>query len=168
MQLADARVSERPLFSSGTDGSNPVPSSGESGANSVRTSVATILERATAADSLAVQPGEHRTSLKDQRLVARGREKAGNQHIGIDDRPDHFTPPGVTRSGLRRFSAISASMSAAVRVSSPRRLAPLQAFCSQSGGGAAVRTKSCTLMMTTGGLAASVDDALPDVPPGMV
>jgi hypothetical protein len=31
---------------------------------------------------------------KDQRLVARGREKAGNQHIGIDDRPDHFTPPG--------------------------------------------------------------------------
>ena len=105
---------------------------------------------------------------KDQRLVARGREKAGNQHIGIDDRPDHFTPPGVTRSGLRRFSAISASMSAAVRVSSPRRLAPLQAFCSQSGGGAAVRTKSCTLMMTTGGLAASVDDALPDVPPGMV
>ena len=35
---------------------------------------------------------------KDQRLVARGREKAGNQHIGIDDRPDHFTPPGVTGS----------------------------------------------------------------------
>jgi hypothetical protein len=41
------------------------PSSGESGANSVRTSVATILESATAADSLAVQPGEHRTSLRE-------------------------------------------------------------------------------------------------------
>ena len=44
---------------------NPLPSSGESGANSVRTSVATILESATAADSLAVQPGEHRTSLRE-------------------------------------------------------------------------------------------------------
>jgi hypothetical protein len=31
------------------------------------------------------------------------------------------------------------------------RLAPLQAFSSQSGGGAAVRMKSRTLMMTTAG-----------------
>src|ERR1700730_11757119 len=49
----------------GTTSSNPISSSGESGANSVRTSVATILESATAADSLAVQPGEHRTSLRE-------------------------------------------------------------------------------------------------------
>src|SRR3984893_898468 len=49
----------------GTTSSNPSSSSGESGANSVRTSVATILESATAADSLAVQPGEHRTSLRE-------------------------------------------------------------------------------------------------------
>jgi hypothetical protein len=59
------RVTERPVFLQGTEGWNPVSSSGESGANSVRTSVATILESATAADSLAVQPGEHRTSLRE-------------------------------------------------------------------------------------------------------
>jgi hypothetical protein len=29
-----------------------------------------------------------------QRLVARGREKAAYDNIGIDDRPDHFTPQG--------------------------------------------------------------------------
>jgi hypothetical protein len=61
-----------------------------------------------------------RDGEQDQRLVAREREKAGNQHIGIDDRPDHFTSPGVTGSGLRRFAAISASMSAGVRVSTLR------------------------------------------------
>ena len=33
---------------------------------------------------------------QDQRLVAGGRKKAGDQHIGIDHRPDHLTPPGVT------------------------------------------------------------------------
>ena len=85
-------------------------------------------------------------------------EEAGDQHIGIDDRPDHFTPPGVTGSCLRRCAVISASISAGVKVSSPRRLAPLQAFSSQSGGGAAVRMKSCTLMMTTAGSTAAVDD----------
>jgi hypothetical protein len=37
---------------------------------------------------------------------------------------------------------ISASISARVSVSSPRRFAPAQAFSSQSGGGAAVRVKS--------------------------
>jgi hypothetical protein len=54
-----------PLRTLASEWLNPVPSSGESGANSVRTPVATILESATAADSLAVQPGEHRTSLRE-------------------------------------------------------------------------------------------------------
>ncbi len=66
-------------------------------------------------------------------------------------RADHFTPSGVTGSCVRRCEVISASVSADVKVSSPRRLAPLQAFSSQSGGGAAVRMKSCTLMITTAG-----------------
>jgi hypothetical protein len=45
--------------------------------------------------------------------------------------------------GLRRLCAMQ-------KLGSPRLLAPVQAFCSQSdGGAAAVWMKSCTLMMTT-------------------
>lgn len=54
----------------------------------------------------------------------------------MGDRADHFTPSGVSGSCVRRCEVISASVSADVKVSSPRRLAPLQAFSSQSGGGA--------------------------------
>lgn len=38
---------------------------------------------------------------QDQRLVACGREKTRDQHIGIDDRPDHDAPPAAG-SFLRR------------------------------------------------------------------
>jgi hypothetical protein len=48
-------------------------------------------------------------------------------------------PVGVTGSGLCRCAMISASISAGTSVSIPRRLAPVQAFCNQSGGGAVVR-----------------------------
>jgi hypothetical protein len=48
-------------------------------------------------------------------------------------------------------SRIAASISVGVSLSSPRCFAPVEAFSSQSGGGAAVRIKSCTLMMTTAG-----------------
>src|SRR5271166_1473649 len=86
----------------------------------------------------------------DQRFVARRRKKARDQYIGIDNRPDHLIP-GAAESFLRRCAAISALISSGVSASRPRRLAPVQAFCNQSGGGAAVRIKSCTLMITTAG-----------------
>jgi hypothetical protein len=57
-----------------------------------------------------------------------------------------------------RCAAISALISSGVTASSPRRLAPAQAFVSQSGGGAAVRMKSCTLMIDDGRFTAPVDD----------
>jgi hypothetical protein len=38
---------------------------------------------------------------QDQRLVTCGREESGNQHIGVDNRPDHDAPPGAG-SFLRR------------------------------------------------------------------
>src|SRR5205807_2551120 len=47
-----------------------------------------------------------------------------------------------------------------VSVSRPRRLAPAQAFTSQSGSGAAVPMKSCTLHDDDGRLAAPVDGEL--------
>ena len=38
---------------------------------------------------------------EDKRFISPGREKAGNQHIGVDNRPDHDGPTGP-RSLLRR------------------------------------------------------------------
>ena len=50
----------------------------------------------------------------DQRLVARRREKAGDQHIGVDHRPDHLTPGATGSFLLRRCAVISASISSGV------------------------------------------------------
>ena len=77
--------------------------------------------------------------------------------VRIDDRPDHLIPPGVMGSCLCRCAVISASMSGAVSVSSSRRLAPLHAFCSQSGGVAAIR-KFLHAHDDNGGFAATVDN----------
>jgi hypothetical protein len=94
----------------------------------------------------------------DQRLVAGRREKAGDQYVGINNRPDHLASRPADFSS-RRCSAISALISSGVIASSPRRLAPAQAFVSQSGGGAAVRMKSCTHAHDDdGGFTAPVDD----------
>jgi hypothetical protein len=86
----------------------------------------------------------------DQRLVSGRRKNAGDQHVGIDNCPDHFALRPVDSFSCR-CAAISALISSGVNASSPRRLAPAHAFVSQSGSGAAVRMKSCTLMMTTTG-----------------
>ncbi len=52
----------------------------------------------------------------------------------------HFARTKATGSLLRRrFAAALELIGALASVSTPRRLAPLRAFCSQSGGGAAVR-----------------------------
>jgi hypothetical protein len=86
----------------------------------------------------------------DQRLVSGRRKNAGDQHVGIDNCPDHFALRPVDSFSCR-CAAISALISSGVNASGPRRLAPAHAFVSQSGSGAAVRMKSCTLMMTTAG-----------------
>jgi hypothetical protein len=61
----------------------------------------------------------------------RGSEKAGNQHIGIDDRPDHFTPAAGERV---RFASMRGDFGIDIggcKRTSPRRLVPVQAFSSQ-------------------------------------
>lgn len=77
---------------------------------------------------------------QDQRLVARGRDQTRDQHIGIDG-----IPP--------RGGVIAASVSVDIgryQLVEPALLGTVPGFLSQSGGGTAVRIKSCTLMMTTG------------------
>jgi hypothetical protein len=63
---------------------------------------------------------------QDQRLVAGGGKKAGDQHIGIDHRPDHLTPPGVTGSCLRRCAGdLGVDISGRQRIeAAPLRAAP--------------------------------------------
>jgi hypothetical protein len=92
----------------------------------------------------------HGLRKKGANLARCGREKARNQHVGIDHHPNHPASGIAERFLPRRYVAISVSMSPRVRTSSPRSLAPDQAFCSQSGGGA-VRMKSRTLMIATAG-----------------
>jgi hypothetical protein len=59
-------------------------------------------------------------------------KKAGDKHVGIDNHPDHLASRSPNSFSCR-CAAISALISSGVIASSPRRLAPAQAFVSQSG-----------------------------------
>lgn len=81
---------------------------------------------------------------KDQRFFPLAREKAGNQHICINDRPDHDGPAGgrITLAPVGGDVVIAIGRRQACRARAA--WAPVQAFSSQSGGGSCVRAGSNT------------------------
>jgi hypothetical protein len=79
-----------------------------------------------------------------RRLVVCASEKAGHQHIGINGRPDHFTPPGVMASSISPMrSDLGIHIGGRQRIE-PAPLGARPGFLQPVGRRAAVRMKLCT------------------------